>query len=273
MNGVPTGAVPDPGAVVPAWLHLFLDVPARHWAAATRFWAAATGGTISAARGATGQFVTLLPAHGDPWVKLQRIDVPPTGGDAPGAPPPRTHLDLDGTDRTTAVAHATALGATAAWRYEGVVVMRSPGGLLLCNTLVTGRPALGRDADLVLDQVCIDIPASSWHRESRFWQALLGGDLVAGPRPEFAVLPGPPTRPRVLLHRLGEPAGPVRAHPDLACADRAAATARHTGLGAELVATHERWTVLRAPGGHLYCLTDRDPRTGRLPGPDEEVAG
>ena len=53
-----------------------------------------------------------------------------------------------------------------------------------------------------------------------------------------------------------------RAHPDLAVRDRAAVTQRHVGLGAEVVDVRERWTVLRAPGGQVYCLTDRDPATG-----------
>jgi hypothetical protein len=53
-----------------------------------------------------------------------------------------------------------------------------------------------------------------------------------------------------------------RAHPDMATADREADTATHVGLGAELVGVHAFWTVLAAPGGQVYCLTDRDPTTG-----------
>ncbi len=63
---------------------------------------------------------------------------------------------------------------------------------------------------------------------------------------------------------LDEAAGSVRAHPDLATADRAADVRRHVALGASSGAVHERWTVLTAPGGQVYCLTDRDPTTGRV---------
>ena len=28
--------------------------------------------------------------------------------------------------------------------------------------------------------------------------------------------------------------------------------------------TYERWTVLTAPGGQVYCLTDRDPLSGTV---------
>ena len=54
----------------------------------------------------------------------------------------------------------------------------------------------------------------------------------------------------------------MAAHPDFAVADRAAETARHVALGAELERELDWWTVLRAPDGLAYCLTDRDPATG-----------
>ncbi len=47
-----------------------------------------------------------------------------------------------------------------------------------------------------------------------------------------------------------------------ATVDRAAHTDRHVSLGARLVGVHEHWTVLRSPGGQVYCLTDRNPATG-----------
>ncbi len=39
---------------------------------------------------------------------------------------------------------------------------------------------------------------------------------------------------------------------------------RHAALGATVEGTHERWTVLTAPGGQVYCLTDRDPLSGTV---------
>jgi Glyoxalase-like domain len=154
-------------------------------------------------------------------------------------------------------------GATPAWRYHDVEVVRSPGGLLVCCTRgAAGR--LFRDADAVLDQVAIDVPRLWWDAECAFWQGVTGRAPVESRRPEFVNLVDPDAAgaARVLLHRLDEPDGPVRAHPDLAVRDRGDETLRHRALGAEVVAVHERWTVLRAPGGHIYCLTDRDPATG-----------
>ena len=106
------------------WLQLFLDVPRARWEESLRFWSAATGWAVSPARGEDDQFVTLLPPHGTPWVKLQAIDT-----DA------RIHLDLDSRDRDGEIDRALAAGARPAWVYEDVTVMRSPGGLLFCHTL------------------------------------------------------------------------------------------------------------------------------------------
>lgn len=55
---------------------------------------------------------------------------------------------------------------------------------------------------------------------------------------------------------------PVRAHPDLATAHREADAQAHVRLGARLEQVFDHWTVLTAPGGQVYCLTDRDPFTG-----------
>lgn len=141
--------------------------------------------------------------------------------------------------------------------------MRSPGGFTFCQTLLDGDPSLVRDGATLLDQVCLDIPSDAWEPETAFWRDLTGRRLEAATAPGFArlVTPG---QPRILLQRLDDPAGPVRAHPDLATADRDADTAAHVALGAHVVAVHGYWTVLTAPGGQVYCLTDRDPTTGRV---------
>lgn len=234
------------------WLHLFLDTPAEHLDAAARFWTAATGTTASSRRGEDGQFLTLVPHRGSPWVKLQGVDGPA-----------RVHLDVDTADRAASVERAARLGATPAWTYHDVVVVHSPGGLLLCHTLLDGEPRLERRDDVELDQVCIDVPWSRWDREVEFWAGLTGREPVGGTLPEFVRLLAPGhDRPRILLQRLEDEDGPVRAHPDLACADRAGDLQLHVGLGAEHLDEFDSWSVLRAPGGHVYCLTDRDPTTG-----------
>ena len=139
--------------------------------------------------------------------------------------------------------------------------MRSPGGFVFCHTLLDGRPVLHRDGATILDQICLDIPADLWEVEVAFWRDLTGRGPQVGTAPEFVRLVDL-ERPRILLQRLGDSGGTVRAHPDLATADRVSDTARHVDLGASVVAVHDHWTVLAAPGGQVYCLTDRDPATG-----------
>ncbi|MBS2938121.1 VOC family protein [Nocardioides sp. J2M5] len=232
------------------WIQMFLDTPAVHLDEAVTFWSAVTGWRPSERRGEDGQFLTLLPGSGPGWVKLQAVDG--AGG---------VHLDLDSDDRPGATEAARALGATHAWTYHDVEVMRSPGGLTFCQTLVHGPTILERDGRTILDQVCIDVPPAHWTAEVDFWSGLSGRTPEVGALPEFVRLVEA-GKPRILLQRTADADGPVRAHPDLATADRASDTVRHRELGAVVRAEHDFWTVLEAPGGQVYCLTDRDPGTG-----------
>jgi hypothetical protein len=227
---------------VPGWITAFVDVPASRHQVATTFWAAVTGSTVSASRGATGQFATLVPPDGDAYLRVQRTDAGPAG----------IHLDLH--DPSTP--------------FE---IRRSPGGLAWCATdddeqAVRPMPRIwaGGQASLV-DQVCLDIAPSAYDAECAYWADLTGWELRTGSRPEFSVLVRPDGIPlRLLLQRLDADDGPVRAHLDIATNDRAAETDRHRGLGARVEATRSHWTVLRDPAGALYCITDRDPYTGVL---------
>lgn len=244
-------------AGAPAWFHLFVDVPRPRWEEAVEFWSAATGWAISPPRGEDGQFVTLMPQTGDAWLKLQALD----DGE------PRVHVDLDAADREAAVERSRSFGAHPAWTYDGVPVMRSPGGLLFCHTLgESPAPRFARsEPERVVDQVCIDIPRSHWEEEVAFWAAVTGRTPEPAKTPEFVRLADPDAHGglRILLQRLEDEDGDVRAHPDVAVAHRASETCRHEALGAETVGVFEWWTVMRAPYGQVYCLTDRDPMTGR----------
>jgi hypothetical protein len=240
------------GTARPGWIQVFLDSPAASFEEAVAFWSAVTGWGASDRRGEDGQFLTLLPAAGSSYVKMQAV-----GG------PPGLHLDLDSVDRPAVIERARELGATTAWTYHDVEVMRSPGGFTFCQTLLEGQPLLTRDGTTILDQVCLDIPSSSWDVEVAFWRDLTGRELQEATAPGFARLVAT-DQPRILLQRLGEADGPVRAHPDLATADRASDTDAHVRLGARVVGVHGYWTVLTAPGGQVYCLTDRDPLTGTV---------
>ncbi|KQV69864.1 hypothetical protein ASC64_08615 [Nocardioides sp. Root122] len=237
-------------SVGPAWIQVFLDTPASAFEEAVAFWSAVTGWQPSERRGEDGQFLTLLPAAGSAYLKMQAVDGPAG-----------LHLDLDSTDRPAAVSRSYDLGGTHAWTYEGVEVMRSPGGFVFCHTLVDGEPVLDRPGATMLDQVCLDVPAAHWDAEVAFWAALTGREPEVGSLPQFVRLVRE-GQPRILVQRLDEPDGPVRAHPDLASADRESDTADHVRLGARVQSVNAFWTVLTAPGGQVYCLTDRDPRTG-----------
>ncbi|HEX2286593.1 MAG TPA: VOC family protein [Mycobacterium sp.] len=242
----------------PTWITVFLDVPADRWPSAVEFWATVTGCDVSRRRGENDQFLTLLPTQGHPWLKMQAITE--TGA--------RIHLDLDHPDRRAAVEASRSLGGRHAWTYEGVAVMRSPGGLLYCHTLPDGeQPHIDRTGlDAIADQVCLDIPPRLWDVEVEFWRALTGRPLETGMRPEFAFLgdPDPGGPPRILLQRLDDDAPRVSAHLDFAVRDRQAQVRHHESLGARRLAAFERWTQMQAPSGHVYCLTERDPGTGRI---------
>lgn len=256
---------------VPAWITAFIDIPARDWDAARAFWTAVTGYGLSAPRGEHADFQTLLPPDADGYLRVQRLH---DGG-------PRLHLDLHVADRRAAADAAVALGATEV-AAPGHIVMASPGGMPFCFVAESGeaQPATpagwassaGEAATStgaggvvhrsIVDQVALDIPAEHWPAEVEFWSRLTGWG-VASWQDEFAPLVRQPDRPlRLLPHRLGEPTGPVRAHLDLASTDRRAEIARHVALGAVVEAERGEWTVLRAPDGRRYCVTDRDPDTG-----------
>lgn len=247
------------------WTTAFLDGPADGWSATLRFWQAVTASTLSPFRGPDERFVTLVPADGDAFLRAQRTDAGPVG----------VHLDLHVPDVRAAADAAVALGAREV-AASGHVVLESPGGMPFCVVRPSGglRPAPtrvrtaggARHASLV-DQYTIDVPAAHWARERRFWAALTGWPEQEVP-PDAGLVPlhRPDGMPlRLLLQRLDEPRGPVRAHLDLATTDRAVEAARHVGLGARVEAVRPRWTVLTDPAGRRYCLTDRDPATGRLP--------
>ncbi|MFC4783402.1 VOC family protein [Nocardioides sp. MAHUQ-72] len=257
--------------VAPFWISAFLDLaPAEH-ERGVAFWQGVTGYGLSEPRGEHDEFATLVPPAGDDFLRVQRL------GDGPS----RIHLDLHVTDPVAAADRAEGLGARVLDRPEhGYVVLSSPGGLVFCfvrhRASTRPRPTTwpGGHASYV-DQVCLDIPASVHERECAFWSAVTGLRHDAdGEHDEFSRLRGE-DRPalQLLLQRLDEQDGPVRAHLDLATTDRVAETARHVALGARAVHDFGRgWTLMAAPAGPAYCITDRRPdlvpQTGSHPPPE-----
>lgn len=241
------------------WTTAFLDLAPGRFDDAVAFWSAVTGHRPSPPRGAHGEFATLEPAEGDAHLRVQRL----------GAGPSRVHLDLHVDDPQSAADRAEGLGATVTLRHDlGYVVMASPGGFTFCFVRhPASRPAPpatwpGGHRSAV-DQVCLDVPATRYDAECDFWQRATGWELRDSPtHAEFRRLVRPAGQPlHLLLQRLGNADGPVRAHLDLATSDRGAETARHLGLGAELRDVRAGWTVLTDPAGSAYCLTDRPPPT------------
>lgn len=244
----------------PVWITAFLDFAPERFEEGVRFWSAATEYDLSTRRGHTDELATLVPPDGDAFLRVQRLA---TGSD-------RIHLDLHVGAPRAAADRAVALGATEIADL-GYVVLRSPGDFVFC---FVAHPAANRPRPTTwpgghrsfVDQVCLDIPAASYDRERAFWRDLTGweerGSAVSR---DFHPLVRPAGHPvRLLLQRLGEQTGEVRAHLDWATTDRGAETDRHVALGASVVATHRHWTVLADPNGRDYCVTDRDPATGLL---------
>jgi hypothetical protein len=247
--------------VSPFWISAFLDFAPDGFEEGARFWSSVTEYDVSPPRGDAAEFGTLLPGDGDAFLRVQRLS---DGAD-------RIHLDLHVPDPRAAADRAAGLGADVISDH-GYVVLRSPGGFTFCfvahAAATRPRPTTwpGGHSSLV-DQLCLDIPASSYDRESEFWRDLTGWEeRRSAVSTDFHSLLRPDGHPlRLLLQRLGEESGDVRAHLDWATTDRAAETARHEALGAAVQRTNSHWTVLTDPNGRAYCLTDRVPATGLLP--------
>ena len=246
------------------WMTAFVDLAPASYDAGVAFWSALTDDDVSPSRGAQGEFATLLPPDGDPYLRLQRLGHGPDG----------THLDLQVDVPRDAAEEAVGLGAREVADL-GYYVMASPGGFTFC--LVPGATGVRPRASTwpgghvsVLDQVCLDVPAELFEAECAFWAALTGWELRgAGEHTEFRSLARPPGQPiRILLQELGadDAADAVRAHLDWASTDRPAETDRHVVVGATVEQVRDGWTVLTDPTGRRYCITDRDPATGVVAG-------
>jgi len=243
------------------WLSAFIDFADHHFNDGVRFWADVTGYAVSASRGSNDEFATLVPPGGDDFLRVQRLDAGPT----------RIHLDLSVASPRDAADRALEHGATELADAGEYTVLRSPGGLIFCFVGHSGSrrpdpttwPAGHRSA---VYQVSLDVPAEAYDAEAAFWAEILGATpQVLAVRPEFSWLRGERQFALdVLLQRLDVTTGHVAAHLDLGTTDRPAEVARHLALGAEVLTTEEFWTVLRDPTGLTYCVTDRDPATGRL---------
>jgi hypothetical protein len=243
------------------WLTVFLDFPDPAFEPGVAFWREVTGYGLSAPRGADGQFATLLPPAGDPYLRVQRVR------DGNGGCHLDLHVDTAAQSLEEVADHAIGLGAAIRHRDPdgGLVIADSPGGFTFClvrwhgEATVPGPFRTEGDASRV-DTACLDVPPEGFERECAFWSALTGWATGPARVPGYAYLDKPPGLPaHVLLQRLdeAEPGQRVRAHVDIGCAD-GQPIARHEALGARVIGAHQFWTTLADPAAHHpYCLVTR----------------
>lgn len=246
------------------WTTAMLDLPGPQLESTLNFWLRMTGSTLSGWRGEDLEYATLLPPDGDAYLRVQRTDSARS----------RIHLDLHiaADPGYPAVAkQAVSLGATMVHEAPHHVVLSSPGGYLFCLVRDHGEsqrptPHVTASGHALVDQLTLDVSASSFDAEVAFWSTLTGWTAHTGSRSEFVALERPAGMPlRLMLQRTSSAAPTVTSHLDLAAGqERLALVAEHETRGASLVCNGDLWSTLTDPGGSPYCLTDRDPVTGLL---------
>lgn len=101
-----------------------------------------------------------------------------------------------------------------------------------------------------LGALIVDCETDDLEREAQFWAEALGGRI--GRRDErYIEILGDPAEPGVILQKVEHPSW---IHIDIESDDIEAEVARLLKLGAEVVETMERWTVMQAPSGHRFCI-------------------
>jgi len=110
---------------------------------------------------------------------------------------------------------------------------------------------------ILMRTVVLDFPPGL-HDEARdFWQVALAAGIRRGHRhPEYHALQHPAAVGPVLVQNLND--GASRVHLDVESDDTEAEVARLIAAGAEVVEQIEDWTVLRDPGGLLFCVVPAD---------------
>ncbi|MBT0567635.1 VOC family protein [Williamsia sp. CHRR-6] len=109
----------------------------------------------------------------------------------------------------------------------------------------------------------LDFPADEFGDEVTFWRAIAGSTISPprGDKKQFASLEPFNGDPHLRVQRVDS--GPGGVHLDLHVIDLGA-TARHAqSVGAELVSVSDGLTLLRSPGGFVFCLVPWQGQTTR----------
>lgn len=220
------------------WLTLFLDFPESDFERGVAFWRKVTGSGLSERRGPDGEFATLLPPDGDPYLRVQRVR------DGPGGCHLDLHVDLGEQSLDDAAEQASALGGTVRHREASeVIVVESPGGFAFCFVPWNGEKTVPAPvAGSRVSQFSLDIPPDGFERERDFWSRLLGQ---------------PAGMPAGLIFQRRDQAGSgdrVTGHVDIGCGDQPMSVARHREAGARVRQEMFPWTVMTDPVNRPYCL-------------------
>lgn len=245
------------------WVTAFIDRGRDVFEPTVEFWSEIAGSSPSSLRGVSGEFATLVPLDGsDAHLRAQR-----TGSGWSGS-----HIDLHVVDARTAAQECVEHGASVVEDNGGYVVLATPGGMRFCVVTYHGEHVRQRAvsstssaASTLVDQVSIDCDPDRFDAEAHFWSAITGWAPLAARAPEFVPLERPVAMPlRIMLQRRTQAVGATSCHLDLACDDVAGTVNEHRQRGATVLQRHEHWTVMTDPSGTAYCLTARQPATGRL---------
>ncbi len=114
---------------------------------------------------------------------------------------------------------------------------------------------------ILMRTVVLDFPTDVHDAGRDFWQVVLSAGLRRGTRhPEYHALEHPAALGRVLVQNLNE--GASRIHLDVESDDPDAEVGRLVAAGAQIVERIDDWTVLRDPGGLLFCVIPAHPDAG-----------
>ena len=98
----------------------------------------------------------------------------------------------------------------------------------------------------------MDAPKEEAQASANFWGGAFGVDpLPGGAGDPYTVLPGVLAGLQVEVQAVDDT---PRYHLDIETDNVAAEVARLASIGAVTVSENDGWTIMRAPGGHLFCV-------------------